>query len=316
MHSSVDLSCLACGEADNFHPFTVRETMLGIGDIHQYGECQNCGSIQNLALPKDLSRYYPNHYYSLTPSKENQLKTWLRTQRAHHGLGKTTPIGALSTLFFGQPYFVPWLKYSRITYDSAILDIGCGGGTLLRHLHACGYQNLTGVDPFLKESVKVAGIELLKLGIEGLDQNQNYDLIMLHHSLEHMVEPLWTLKHIARLLNPQGIALIRIPVAGTWAWRTYGANWVQLDAPRHLLIPSVQGMKQLIEQAGLCLQKIEFDSDQFQFIGSEKNRLGKAFNTDPKDLFSSRQLQQFTQQAHQLNTENDGDQACFWIKRG
>jgi SAM-dependent methyltransferase len=308
-----NLSCLACGEKNNFHTFSVRETMLRIGDLHQYGECQNCGSIQNLEPPKDLSRYYPNHYYSLSSKKENTLKTWLRTQRACHGLGKINPIGAISTLLLGQPYFVPWLKYAQVTCDSTILDIGCGGGTLLRHLHACGYQNLTGVDPFLPSSIEMPGIQLLKVEIESV--NETYDLIMLHHSLEHMVQPLSTLKQITRLLNPNGVALIRIPVAGTWAWRTYGANWVQLDAPRHLHIPSVEGIKQLIQQAGLSLQKIEFDSDLFQFIGSEKNRLGKDFYADSKTLFSSKQLQQFARQAHQLNSDHDGDQACFWVKR-
>lgn len=306
------LSCLACGETNNFHHFTVREFMLGIGDLHQYGECQNCGSIQNLQPPKDLSHYYPSHYYSLSSKKENAIKTWLRTQRACYGLDKFNPIGALSAVLLGQPYFIPWLKHSQVNYDSTILDIGCGDGTLLKHLYACGYRNLTGIDPFLDKSTQVSGIQLLKLNIENL--NGSYDLIMLHHSLEHTEQPLSTLKQIARLLSPQGIALVRIPVAGTWAWQTYGEHWVQLDAPRHLLIPSMKGMQYLIHNAGLSLESINFDSDRFQITGSEKNLLDNSFYDDSKKLFSVKQLKEFDQKAHRLNAENSGDQACFWLK--
>lgn len=110
------------------------------------------------------------------------------------------------------------------------------------------------------------------------------------------------------------ISLKCTPVAGTWAWQTYGINWVQLDAPRHLWIPSLAGMQHLVQRAGLSLQKIQFDSDRFQIIGSEKIKRGQSFHADAHTLFSPRQLRDLDRQVQQLNADNRGDQACFWLR--
>src|SRR5690606_17617266 len=89
---------------------------------------------------------------------------------------------------------------------------------------------------------------------------EQFDLIMFHHSLEHMAEPRQVFTEVARLLRPGGTVLIRVPVAGAYAWRQYGANWVQLDAPRHLFIPSAGGMKLLGEAVGFQVTKTIYDS--------------------------------------------------------
>lgn len=304
-------SCLACGNHSGFKSFQVREAMLGVNDDHKYGECNVCGSIQNLHPPDDLSRYYPTNYYSLTPKPENFLKRWLRTQRARHGLGEFNPMGAIGTAVLGTPYFVNWLMQAHAGRDAAILDVGCGSGALLSHLQACGFRNLTGIDPFLPHSSYQPGLRLLKLDLA--EANDTFDFIMLHHSLEHVPQPLKTLQQVARLLTPNGICLVRTPVAGTWAWQNYGVNWVQLDAPRHLLIPSVAGMQSLAQGAGLSVQEIKFDSDLFQFVGSEKLKQGQGFYADVQALFSRQQLREFDQHARQLNIDHNGDQACFWL---
>ena len=310
-----DLSCLACGTKNNFDIFNVYEQMLGLSDRHEYGQCKHCGSIQNLDPPADLSQYYPSGYYSLSSGRENSLKTWLRTQRALQGIGQFNPIGAVATLFFGVPYFVPWLKQAsqqaNISLSSAILDVGCGSGTLLHHLKSCGYSNLTGVDPFLAESKSEHGLYLLKKELTKLEKS--FDWIMFHHSLEHMSNPLEILTNTNHLLTTDGICLVRIPVAGTWAWQTYGSQWVQLDAPRHLFIPSLEGMKQLVQQANLDIQDIQFDSDRFQFVGSENIRQGKRFYDN--SYFTAQQLREFDRKAKQLNNECNGDQACFWLRK-
>lgn len=287
--------------------------MLGIGDRHEYGECQCCGSIQNLCPPSDLGKYYPDNYYSLNRKKEHPLKGWLRTQRARWFLGEFNLIGALTSNLLGKPYFVPWLKRANVDRNSEILDVGCGSGYLLFHLQACGYRNLTGVDPFLGQSIYEPGLRLLKLDLA--EMKGTFDFIMLHHSLEHVLQPVVTLQQIARLLKPQGICLIRTPVAGTWAWQTYGANWVQLDAPRHILIPSVAGMEHLTHKAGLSLEETQFDSDRFQIVGSEKLKQGQSFYADAMALFSRQQIREFDRQAQQLNVDKNGDQACFWLRK-
>ena len=62
--------------------------------------------------------------------------------------------------------------------------------------------------------------------------------------------------------------VIRIPIAGTHAWQTYGVDWVQLDAPRHLFLHTEDGMRSLAAGAGLQVTAVVHDSTAMQFWGS------------------------------------------------
>src|SRR5256885_2327700 len=64
----------------------------------------------------------------------------------------------------------------------------------------------------------------------------SWNMVMFNHSFEHLPEPVQVLRRVARLLSPDGVCVIRIPVAGSYAWRRYREDWVQLDAPRHLFL--------------------------------------------------------------------------------
>ena len=146
------------------------------------------------------------------------------------------------------------------------------------------------------------------------------DFIILHHSFEHMAEPLSVLKKIYQLLLPNGYVLIRIPVSSSYAWREYDLNWVQLDAPRHLFLHSIESMQLLAKQAGFQMKDIVFDSSAFQFWGSEQYlhdiplRADNSYLVNPdKSIFTPVQIENYKRRAKELNDKNDGDSACFYL---
>jgi len=139
--------------------------------------------------------------------------------------------------------------------------------------------------------------------------------------LEHLAETEATLKHLARLLAPEGSLIIRIPLAGSYAWRTFGSDWVSWDAPRHLILYTPRGLTQLAERCGLSLAGVIYDSEDFQFYGSEQYRRGiplvdprSVFNNPPSGVFSRAEMDEFARRARELNASQDGDQACFFFK--
>jgi 2-polyprenyl-3-methyl-5-hydroxy-6-metoxy-1,4-benzoquinol methylase len=77
---------------------------------------------------------------------------------------------------------------------------------------------------------------------------------MLHHSFEHMDNPCGVLKQIDKLLNPDGELLIRIPVSDSFAWRKYGVDWFQLDAPRHFFLHTTKSIALLAKNSGFVLK--------------------------------------------------------------
>jgi hypothetical protein len=107
-----------------------------------------------------------------------------------------------------------------------------------------------------------------------------------------------------------------------WAWREYRENWVQLDAPRHLVVHTKRSFEQLAECAGLAISSATDVSSGFQFWGSEQYRRGITFMSptsvaiDPADsVFSPEQLSEFEQRADELNAAGEGDTACFVLRR-
>jgi SAM-dependent methyltransferase len=139
------------------------------------------------------------------------------------------------------------------------------------------------------------------------------DVIMLHHSFEHMADSEQVMKTCFERLNPGGRLLVRCPVADAAVWKEKQSLWVQLDAPRHLTIPSTQGFIAVAQRNGFEVQEISFDSSAFQFWGTALYEQGEKLDRQKiSSYFSKKQLEDWEQKAIQYNQEGVGDQACFF----
>ncbi len=317
-------TCIICGHAHiSSNYFTAKEMMFGTRDPFTYFECATCGTVQIATMPDDLSPYYPKGYYSYhaTPITGSSLKRRLKIARANYVLTGKGLLGRVIQSITGTPDILKWVKNTSLTIESRILDVGCGTGIFLLELHQLGFMHLQGVDPFLSNDIFYDnGVKIFKKTLS--DMSGTFDLIMFHHSLEHITSPQSHLETARQLLAPNGTVLIRVPVAGTFAWKHYGVNWVQLDPPRHLFLPTVKSMHLLAEQCGFEIFKTEFDSTAFQFWGSEQylNDIPlndpRSYQTNPKQsLFSKSDIAAFEARAQALNREQQGDQACFYLRK-
>jgi SAM-dependent methyltransferase len=296
--------------------------MFGLEEGFEYFECGRCGCLQIEEIPADLSPYYRRDYLSFTdPPRASRLQRSLKRARARHAFGRASPLGALVLRAFGSAKSIDWVRTAGGSLDTEILDVGCGAGHLLREMHDAGFTRLTGIDPFLPDGVRAPdGVSLRRCGLE--ECAGSYGLVMLHHSFEHMPDPASALGAVRRLLRPGGCALIRIPLAGSFAWREYGPDWVQLDAPRHLHLHTPASMRLLAERAGLEVDRVEFDSTGFQFWGSEQYRRGiplfdaRSYAVAPgRAVFSPAEIAAFEARARELNRSGEADSACFYLRR-
>ena len=206
---------------------------------------------------------------------------------------------------------------SRIPLDlnSKILDVGCGAGWYLYDLKTIGFTNTLGVDPYVQDDIEyVNGLRILKADLHGLDGE--WDLIMYHHSFEHVPDPLSHLSAVCRLLRHGGTCMIRVPTVSSYAWEHYRTNWVQLDAPRHYFLHSIESMRILAEKAGLHVQEVLYDSSELQFYGSELYLKGIPLVSDRSHSFFQRSLKKkWKRDADALNARNAGYQAVFYLTR-
>lgn len=291
--------CQVCGNFEDNKPFFAQEMMFGFREKFEYFECTHCGCVQIVDIPADLGKYYPEEYYAGQEKLPDLPK----------------PIN------MGEPVRY-WVELAGVGLDAAILDVGSARGHMLLDLHEAGYSNLTGVDPYIEKDLNLKpGVRVLNRTLNNLEGS--YDFIMLHHSYEHMPDPVGTLKNLHRLLKPNQLLLLRIPVASSYAWKKYGKDWVQLDPPRHLFLHTDKSIGILAKKVGFSIEKEIYDSNSFQFYGSELYQRGitlvESFPTLLQNLdefiFSYDELQEFEDRAAILNHKQEGDQACFYLRK-
>lgn len=312
------IACRICGNARGNPLYQAREMMFGWRDRFDYLECAHCGCVQLVAPPADMGRYYPAQYYSYAPARVKPVEgvaASVRAARSRHHLGESGLVGALIASVSKRPHYVGWLAGCGLALDSRILDVGCGAGGLLLKMRRDGFMNVAGMDPFIERDLVYENGVTVRRGT--LDQlSGEYDFIMLHHSFEHMPEPARAMEQLRGHLAPSGYILLRLPVAGGHAWRKYRANWIGLDAPRHVFLHTPRSLALLAARAALCIEREFYDSGSRQFAGSEMmlRDIPLCEGERRTDLFSAAQIEAFEQEAKALNSLRDGDCAGFYLR--
>jgi hypothetical protein len=186
-----------------------------------------------------------------------------------------------------------------------------------------GFRNLTGIDRYLPEAntIRETGVRVIKGELSDLKEKP-FDLIMMHHVLEHCEDHVAQFRLARNLLASGGTILIRQPLCDSQAFRRYRSNWFQLDAPRHAVIHSVKSMGLLSNKCGLRVREIIWDSTDQQFWASEQYMRGISmydehsyFRNPTYSSFTASQILEWKREASILNKNGVGDQAAFYIER-
>ncbi len=313
--------CGICGGSRASGNYEAREMMIGLRTPFHYAQCAECGSLWLTDPPIDFGAYYPSHYYSLAnrlAGTKERVEEYLRTKRDRAYFGDRGILGRFLARWYEDCILLSVSKLG-MERDARILDVGCGSGKLLHRMAAIGFRNLTGVDPFLSSEVNNGnGVRVRKCRLEDLE-GEKFDAVMFHHSLEHFADPTYALRTAVLLLAPSGKCLVRLPVVAH-AWEKFGTNWVQLDPPRHMWLPTEKAMRILAESSGLRVERVEYDSTEFQFWGSELYALDVPLgNVDPRNLtgfFSNSEIARFRKRAERLNRDRRGDSAVCVLSAG
>jgi SAM-dependent methyltransferase len=311
--------CIICGNSDGNKYHRPREMFFGFHDEFTYRECSTCGCLHLVDLPQDFSKYYPDNYYSLRA--DSSLKRFLRRKWATYAYNGRGVLGwALSKVFFTHDAVLS-VKRLRVSKDARILDVGCGDGKFLEELSWLSFTNLQGIDPFIAgDVVKDSGPRLHKAYLDKFEGE--FDLIMLHHSYEHMENPFQAMRAVSRLLAQGGHVILRLPISSSYAWKRYGVNWINLDSPRHIFIPTPKSMAIIANDAGLRIDSVIYEGNDRQFWGSEQYAcdipLYSAKSLAPEVnlmsyLLSLRKIATYKKMAKRLNEKEEGDLACFYL---
>jgi SAM-dependent methyltransferase len=98
--------------------------------------------------------------------------------------------------------------------DDAILDVGCGNGSMLRRLAADGYTTLHGLEisDYAVKRLRAEGITMWQGRLPNLPMpDAQFDVVIASQVLEHIIRRGRFVREIGRVLKPGGSAFIFVP---------------------------------------------------------------------------------------------------------
>lgn len=158
-------------------------------------------------------------------------------------------VGAVPPLreYMDVPFsFFPGLPGGRL------LEFGCGAGATLQCLGRWGWD-AEGVD---FDAAAVANAAAKGLNVHHGDifsrgyPDASFDVVFSSHVLEHVTDPVATLRECRRILKPGGRCLVVTPNTGSLGHRFFGPNWRGLEPPRHLHLFSAASLGLAARNAG------------------------------------------------------------------
>jgi SAM-dependent methyltransferase len=124
--------------------------------------------------------------------------------------------------------------------EGILLDVGCATGIFLEAMQKTNRWITKGVE-ISEQAARIARdykhLDVITGNLEKADlPNDYFDVVTLWDVLEHLHDPVGSLREIYRILKPNGIIVFRVPNAGSLDARLFSAFWAGFDAPRHLYV--------------------------------------------------------------------------------
>jgi 2-polyprenyl-3-methyl-5-hydroxy-6-metoxy-1,4-benzoquinol methylase len=168
--------------------------------------------------------------------------------------------------------FVPayWRLAALRPLGSRILDIGCGGGWKLNLYKEFGWKTY-GFD-ISSEAIGIAkskGHDVVVAEIENVSYPDKYfDAIQISHVIEHLPNPVFTIKKAFSLLKEEGLLLLETPNNSSLLSKVFKPDFWQIDSPRHFQIFNIKSLTFLLVDCGFIIDKLITNNSKNGIINS------------------------------------------------
>jgi SAM-dependent methyltransferase len=157
-------------------------------------------------------------------------------------------IAALQRCVSRQP--VRFRRRAGLQTGARVLDIGAGPGRLVEALNSSGFH-AAGIEPS-RRSVALA--HQAGRAVEQRDlfehSDSGLDAAVMWHVLEHLDDPPTALATVRGWLRPGGLLLVGVPNLASMQAEVAGEGWLHLDAPRHRIHFTADGLRRLLVRSG------------------------------------------------------------------
>ena len=252
------VTCNLCGNEDAVPLFETHDLLLDVPGNYHFVRCKVCGLV----------------YVNPQPTWDERAAHYVPSYRGYHRL-ETEPLPLQRrSIQYGLN------KRCRIvtTYigDGRLLDVGCGGGDFLHHMHQRSGWQVYGLERVSEMALatrcryhlRVMRGDLMQLGFA----SASFDVVTMWTVLEHLPDPAQGLSECARILRRDGVLIVRTVTMESWGRRLFGRHWLGYDAPRILFVFSRRTLRQMLLKAGFRVLHIDCHfHDFYPFLWSFRN---------------------------------------------
>lgn len=259
INQSMKPFCPFCGDSSSLRLFSSRRERSGSAFDVFFCETCNIGSTTPMPSPAELTELYSSESY-----------------RTSTGVRFNKILERLIFLFrLGRKR-----RIERHIRKGRILDIGCGRGLFLSLMRTGGWE-VAGTE-FDEETAsyasRVYGLEVKSGGPSSWGfPDESFDVITIHHALEHVPDPAGMLGACGRLLKKGGLLVIAVPNISSLQAVAGKGVWFHLDVPYHLYHFSETGLAGLLTKYSFAVsgtRRFDLEQGTFGWLQTLMNRSG------------------------------------------
>ena len=236
-------------------------------------ECNNCGLIfvKENVNENEIKDIYSKGYY--TGRDERGYKNYIKK----HSNTFLNKISKLSRRFKGNPTKDIHLINRYVKHKGKLLEIGCAAGFFLQEAKKNGWD-VTGVEisdfaaNFAKDelNLNVFNEKIERIINSGKLKKDQFDVVTLWDTLEHIAKPSSLLKSVNYLLKINGILFFSTLNIDSTEYINNGKNWKYFRPPKHLFYFSESTIKKYLEKYGFdIIYKNDF-KNEIVVVGAKK----------------------------------------------
>ena len=246
--------CYTCGTKGKLLYKGLQDRLFSAPGEWNLRKCPNseCGLVwlDPMPIEEDIGKAYQTYYTHQDNSSDRE--DWGIRRFLRYGLKKTWDLFLRVTPIYWERKRL-YLMYLVKNKPGRLLEVGCGNGHRLAQFRAMEWQ-VEGQEVDLKAANLARKLYNLKIHLGPVEElripDATFDAIIMNHVIEHLHHPELVLAECHRLLRAGGNLVVVTPNIESFGHRRFGADWRELDPPRHIHIFSCKTLFEIAHKAG------------------------------------------------------------------
>ena len=136
-----------------------------------------------------------------------------------------------------------------------VLDVGAGMGWLLQSID-CEQRSAVEQSPVALERLELHGVTCYRRLAAVASDSQ--DVVIAHHVIEHMPDPVCQVNHMRRVLRRGGRLVLGTPDFASPCALRFGERYRMLHDPTHVSLFSLDGLLRMLRDLAWTIEDVQF----------------------------------------------------------